>query len=196
MLGAMLSAMPLTSAGAEFDARSNKQWMRLQRGLSREAMAGCRKAAARLLPRLGTLLEGPQWESQIYPAIVNELKLAGVYPKGPPPVDPKCTDAGALRGEAEGASGGTGSTAAGIAAAAAALTAFPVVGSVTGAVLVLIAAVVMLAAHLRAQLRRQAGAKEAEGEKEETEKIKKLQNRMVAEMEPRDDCALFGRKLG
>ena len=66
------------SGRISFAADSDAQWTRLQRGLSREAMAGCRKAADRLMPRLGVLLKGTQWESQTFKAIADELKQAGV----------------------------------------------------------------------------------------------------------------------
>ena len=97
LAGTLISAAP---GRISFAADSDAQWARLQRGLSQEAMADCRKVADRLRPRLGELLKGPQWESQTFKAIADELKQPGVYPDHPPPRSPECTEAESLRGEA------------------------------------------------------------------------------------------------
>ena len=189
---------------AYFDA----QWARLQRGLSQKSMAGCRKAADRLMPRLGALLKGPQWEGQTYKAIVDELKQAGVYPDRPPPLSPECAEAEALRGEAASTSSSSGAVGAGLAVAAAAVATLPVVGPIIGAVLLLIAAVIILIGQIIAKaLEDQAAAKEgdqaaqkekdqaAQKDKEEqATKVKKMQRRVTDEMARRDDCTLFGKK--
>ncbi len=77
LAGTLISPPP---GRISFAADSDAQWARLQRGLSRETMAGCRKAADRLMPRLGALLKGPQWESQTFKAIADELKQAASIP--------------------------------------------------------------------------------------------------------------------
>lgn len=171
-------------------------------------MAGCRKAADRLIPRLGALLKGPQWESQTFKAIADELKQAGVYPDHPPPLSPECAEAEALRGEAGSISSSPhGAVSAGTAVAAAVVATVPGVGPVIAAVLLLIAAVIILIGQIIAKaLEDQAAAKEkdlaaakkdqaAKKEKEEqATKIKKAQRRVTDEMARRDDCTLFGKK--
>jgi hypothetical protein len=194
--GTLISPLPARISFADADA----QWARLQRGLSQKSMAGCRKAADRLMPRLGGLLKGPQWEGQTYKAIVDELKQAGVYPDRPPPLSPDCAEAEALRGEASSTSSSSGAVGAGLAVAAAAVAVLPVVGPIIGAVLLLIAAVIVLIGQIIAKaLEDQAAAKEkdeaAQKEKEEqAAKIKKMQRRVTDEMARRDDCTLFGKK--
>lgn len=195
------------SGRISFAADSDAQWARLQRGLSRQTMAGCRKAADRLMPRLGVLLKGPQWESQIFKAVADELKQAGVYPDHPPPVSPDCAEAEALRGEAASTKSSDDAISSAIAVAAATVATVPGVGAVITAVLLLIAAVVILIGQLMAQaLEDQAAAKEkdlaaakkdqaAKKEKEEqATKIKQAQRRVTDEMARRDDCTLFGKK--
>ena len=194
--GTLISPMPARVSFADADA----QWARLQRGLSQKSMAGCRKAADRLMPRLGALLKGPHWEGQTYKAIVDELKQAGVYPDRPPPLSPDCAEAEALRGEAASTSSSSGAVGAGLAVAAAVVATLPVVGPIIGAVLLLIAAVIVHIGQIIAKaLEDQAAAKEkdqaAQKEKEEqAAKIKKMQRRVTDEMARRDDCTLFGKK--
>lgn len=204
LAGALISPPP---GRISFAADSDAQWARLQRGLSPQAMAGCRKAADRLTPRLGVLLKGPQWESQIFKAVADELKQAGVYPDHPPPVSPDCAEAEALRGEAASTKSSDGAVEAGLAVAAAVVATVPGVGPVIAAVLLLIAAVIVLIGQIIAKaLEDQAAAKEkdlaaakkdqaAKKEKEEqATKIKQAQRRVTDEMARRDDCTLFGKK--
>lgn len=169
-------------------------------------MAGCRKAADRLMPHLGALLKGPQWEGQMFKAIADELKQAGVYPKHPPLPEPECADA--VRGEAGSTSSSTGSIGAGLGAAAEAVAVMPVIGTVLVAALVLIAAVIIMIGQIIAKaLEEQAAAKEKQAAPKEKEKqaaaketeeqdakVKKLRKRVADEMERRDDCVLFGKK--
>lgn len=195
LAGASISLPP---GRMSFAADADAQWARLQRGLSRKSMAGCRKAADRLMPRLGALLKGPQWEGQTYKAIVDELKQAGVYPGGPPPLSPDCAEA--LRSEAGSTSSSAGAVDAALAVAAATAATLPGVGAIIAAVLMVIAAVIILIGQIMAkQLEDQAAAKEkdqaAQKEKEEqATKIKKMQRRVTDEMARRDDCILFGKK--
>jgi Na+-transporting methylmalonyl-CoA/oxaloacetate decarboxylase gamma subunit len=204
LAGTLISPPP---GRMSFAADADAQWARLQRGLSRETMAGCRKAADRLIPRLGVLLKGPQWESQTFKAIADELKQAGVYPDHPPPRSPDCAEAESLRGEAAAPKSSDGAIEAGLAAAAAATAMVPGVGPVIVAVLLAIAAVVILIGQIIAKaLEDQAAAKEkdlaaakkdqaAKKEMEEqATKIKKAQQRVTDEMARRDDCTLFGKK--
>ncbi len=74
--GTVVATIPVRWSFADADA----QWARLQRGLSQKSMADCRKVADRLVPRLGELLKGPQWESQFIKAIADELKRAKAIP--------------------------------------------------------------------------------------------------------------------
>lgn len=184
--GASLSTMPGSPSFADADA----QWARLQRGLSQKSMAGCRKAADRVMLRLGTLLKGPQWESQLIKAIADELKRADAYPSHPPRLEPGCAEA--LRGEAESASSSPGAVGAGIGAAAAATATLPGLGTVIAAVLMAVAAVVMILVYIMTTAKQQQAA-EKEHE-EQTAKVKKLQKRVADELERRDDCTLFGKK--
>ena len=192
LAGTLISPPP---GRISFAADSDAQWARLQRGLSQQTMAGCRKAADRLMPRLGVLLKGPQWESQTFKAIADELKQAGVYPDHPPPRSPECAEAESLRGEA------------GLAVAAAVAATVPGVGPVIAAVLLVIAAVIILIGQIMAQAledqaaaidKDQAAAKKDQAAKKEKEeqatKIKKAQRRVTDEMARRDDCTLFGKK--
>ena len=162
LAGTLISPPP---GRISFAADSDAQWARLQRGLSQETMAGCRKAADRLMPRLGALLNGPQWESQTFKAIVDELKQAGVYPDHPPPRSPECAEAESLRGEAASTiSRLPAPSSAGLAVAAAAVATVPGVGPVIAAVLLVIAAVVILIGQIIAKaLEDQAAAKEGSG---------------------------------
>jgi Na+-transporting methylmalonyl-CoA/oxaloacetate decarboxylase gamma subunit len=186
LAGTVVATIPARWSFADTDA----QWARLQRGLSQKSMAGCRKAADRLAPRLGALLKGPQWESQTFKAIADELKQAGVYPDHPPPLSPGCADA--LRGEASSTSSTTGSVDASLAAAATVVATLPGVGAVIAAVLAAIAAVLILIGQIIAKAKEdQAAAKEKE---EQDAKVKKLQRRVTDEMERKDDCILFGKK--
>jgi Na+-transporting methylmalonyl-CoA/oxaloacetate decarboxylase gamma subunit len=200
--GTAISPMPWR---VSFAADADAQWARLQRGLSQKTMAGCRKAADRLMPRLGALLKGPQWESQMFKAVADELKQAGVYPDRPPPLSPDCaeslrSEAESLRGEAASTKSSDGAIEAGLAVAAAVVATIPGVGPVIAAVLVAIAAVIILVGQLIAKaLEDQAAAKEkdpaAQKEKEEqATKIKKLKKRVTDEMARRDDCISFGKK--
>ena len=181
-----------------FAADADAQWARLQRGLSPQTMAGCRKAADRLMPRLGALLKGPQWEAQMFKAVADELKQAGVYPDRPPPLSPDCAED--LRGEAGSTSSSAGAVDAAHAVAAATAAVVPGVGPVIAAVLMAIAAVIMIIGQIIAKaLEDQAAAKEkdeaAQKEKEEqATKVKKLQKRVTDEMARRDDCISFGKK--
>jgi len=193
LAGTLISPPGRISFAADADA----QWARLQRGLSQQTMAGCRKAADRLMPRLGALLKGPQWESQMFKAVADELKQAGVYPDRPPPLSPDCAES--LRGEAASTKSSDSAIEAGLAVAAAVAAVIPGVGPVIAAVLMAIAAVIILIGQLIAKaLEDQAAAKEKEAEKKEKEeqatKIKKLQKRMTDEMARRDDCVSFGKK--
>jgi len=203
LAGTLISPPGRISFAADADA----QWARLQRGLSQKTMAGCRKAADRLMPRLGALLKGPQWESQMFKAVADELKQAGVYPDHPPPRSPECAEAESLRGEAASTKSSDGAISSGIAVAAAVVATVPGVGPVIAAALLLIAAVIILIGQIMAQaLEDQAAAKEkdlaaakkdqaAKKEKEEqATKIKKAQQRVTDEMARRDDCTLFGKK--
>ena len=201
LAGTLISPPP---GRMSFAADSDAQWARLQRGLSQQTIAGCRKAADRLMPRLGALLKGPQWESQTFKAIADELKQAGVYPDHPPPLSPDCaealSDAEALRGEAASTSEPPAAIRAGIAVAAAVAATVPGVGPVIAAVLMVIAAVVILIGQLIAkQLEDQAAAKEKDAAKkrekeEQATKFKKMQRRVTDEMARRDDCISFGKK--
>lgn len=202
LAGTLISPPP---GRMSFAADSDAQWARLQRGLSQQTIAGCRKAADRLMPRLGALLKGPQWESQTFKAIADELKQAGVYPDHPPPLSPDCaealSDAEALRGEAASTSSEPpAAIRAGIAVAAAVAATVPGVGPVIAAVLMVIAAVVILIGQLIAkQLEDQAAAKEKDAAKkrekeEQATKFKKMQRRVTDEMARRDDCISFGKK--
>jgi hypothetical protein len=169
MMVAALSAVPATLASSDDDPRTAQQWARLKRGLSPKTMAACRKAADRLVPRVETLLKGPEWESEMIRAIVGELKQAGVYPAHSPPAGPGCADA------------------------AAATATLPGVGTIIAAVLAVVAAVVILIGQTLAKtLEDQAAAKE--GGKESGQKLKQLQERVLGEMESRDGCTLFGKK--
>ena len=186
LAGSLMSAMPGRVSLADSDA----QWARLQRGLSQKSIADCRKVADRLVPRLGELLKGPQWEGQLIKAIADELKRAKAYPIHPPPPGPGCAEA--LRGEAGSTSSSAGAVDAGIGVAAAATATLPGVGAVIAAVLMMIAAVVMIIAYIMTTLKEQQAA-EKEHE-EQTAKVKKLQERVTDELERRDDCTLFGKK--
>jgi hypothetical protein len=196
LAGTVISTMP---GRISFAADADAQWARLQRGLSQKSMAGCRKAADRLMPRLGVLLKGPQWEAQTYKAIVDELKQAGVYPDRPAPLSPECAES--LRGEA-GSASTPGSIDAGLGAAAdnTAFVILPGTGPIIGAILLLIAAVIVMIGQIIAKaLEDQAAAKEkdqaAQREKEDqATKIKKMKKRTTDEMARRDDCILFGKK--
>jgi hypothetical protein len=165
---AALPAVPARRSFADADA----EWSRLQRGLSQETMAGCRKAAARLTPRLGTLLKGEQWESQMLKAVADELKQAGVYPDHPATPGPGCS--------VEASTG-----------ADAAVT-LPGIGPVIAAVLAVVAAVLVIIAQTMAKgLEEQAAAKERD---DQAAKVKKLQRKTTDEVARRDDCVLFGKK--
>jgi Na+-transporting methylmalonyl-CoA/oxaloacetate decarboxylase gamma subunit len=197
LVGAALSAFPTKFAFSDADdARADAQWARLKRGLSPKAMAGCRKAAERLAPRMGQLLKGPQWEAQTFRAIAAELKQAGVYPDRPPAPGLGCPDGDALRGEAESIDdSGGGSIGAGLSVAAAATAGLPGIGTVIAAVLALIAAVLVMIGQIIAKaLEDQAAAKEGEDAEEQVVRLKKARSRVVAETESRDDCTLFGKK--
>ncbi len=195
-IGAVLSSCPVGFALSDADdARADAQWARLKRGLSPKAMAGCRKAAERLAPRLGELLKGPQWESQLYRAVAAELKQAGVYPDRPPLAGPGCTEADALRGEAESTKSGDASVRAALDVAAAAVATMPGLGTVIAAVVAVIAAVIVLIGQIIAKaLEDQAAAKEGKDAKEQVAKLKKARSRAVTETEARDDCTLFAKK--
>ena len=186
LAGTVVATTPARWSLADSDA----QWARLQRGLSQKSMADCRKVADRLVPRLGELLKGPQWEGQLIKAVADELKRAKAYPNHPPPPGSECAEA--LRGEAGSTSSSAGAVDAGIGVAAATTATLPGVGTVIAAVLLVIAAVIMIIAHtMTSSKEQQAAEKEHE---EQTEKVKKLQRRVTDEMARRDDCILFGKK--
>ena len=168
LAGTVVASTPARWSFADDDA----QWARLQRGLSQKSMAGCRKAADRLAPRLGALLKGPQWESQMFRAIEDELKQVGVYPDRPPAPGPGCA-------AASGADG-------------AAVATLPGIGPMIAAVLALVAAVIVLIGQIIAKgLEDQAAAKERD---ERNAKVSKLKRKATDEVARRDDCTLFAKK--
>ena len=173
-IGALLSSMPAAFALSDADyARADAQWARLKRGLSPKAMAGCRKAAERLAPRLGELLKGAEWEAQTMRAVAAELKLAGVYPDRAAQASPGCASADA----------------------GAAVATLPGIGTVIAAVLALVAAVIVMIGQIMAKaLEDQAAAKEGKDAEEQLVRLKKARSRTVVETESRDDCTLFGKK--
>lgn len=187
LAGAAVSSLAdRMSLAADADA----QWARLQGGLSQKTMAGCRKAADRLMPRLGALLKGPQWEGQMFQAIAEELKQAGVYPDRAPPLSPDCVEA--LRGEAGSASSSGGAIGAAQAVAAATVATLPGIGSIIAAVVAVIAAVLILLGQMVAKAKEdEAAAKERE---DHAAKITELKRKVTDETARRDDCVLFGKK--
>lgn len=137
-------------------------------------MAGCRKAAERLMPRLGAVLEGPEWESQMFKAVADELKRAGVYPNSPPAPGPGCA------------------VSAGQEAGATPVATLPGIGPIIAAVLAVVAAVIVLIGQLVAKGKEDEAASKAK--EDQAAKISKLRRRVSDETARRDDCLLFGKK--
>jgi hypothetical protein len=191
---------------------------RIERGLSPEMLAACRRAANNLAPRLGSLLSGPDWESRLLVAIVSELKEVGVSfdkaeelarqskEKKSRPADERASriekldkggEAEALRGEAAEIKATAAAASAAIAVAGATVATIPPVGPIIAAALLVIAAVV---AYLEQPLEKgdlsAADAKKKEGEgsaAEIAERLRRTKLRLVMQMESQKDDDLSAK---
>jgi hypothetical protein len=188
---------------------------RIERGLSPEILAACRRAANNLAPRLGSLLSGPDWESRLLVAIVSEWKEVGVsFDKAEElarqskeeksrrtderasRVD-KGGEAEALRGEAAEIKATAAAVSAAIAVAGATVATVPQVGTVIGAIIHVIAAILMYLEQLLEKGEQSAAdAKKKEGEAsaaEIAERLRRTKLRLVMQMESQKDDDLSAK---
>lgn len=199
-----LPSTPQAAIGdADLTARTSVQLARIKRTLDPKTMAGCRKVADKLAPRMPALLKGPDWQNQMIKAIVKELKAGDLLPVDRPPLDPACAnEADRLRSEAQNIRPHANAVAASIAAAAAAVSTIPVTGPIIVAILVLIAAVLILIAQIIAKARedesaakeKPAGSKDAKADKEADDRLRLLKSDVVVEMESHPDCEFSTKK--
>ena len=155
-------------AGPHLASRPSGEWW--SHDLTGKQKAAARTVASRLMPRIDTLLEHPDWANVTLNAVIAELTATGVYRdprKGSDAgfrSDPglaAASEADAVRGEASDVQARHNGVSASTAAAAAVLASLPPFGAIVAAQLKLIAEVVaQLGQVARERDSEQAAAKE------------------------------------